>query len=109
MSAKLIHLSGLNGIRAIAAFGVVMAHITLSLGDFHLSPILFYTIKNGKVHGWSLAGFGVSMFFALSGFLITYLLLLEKEKRPIHIRNFYVRRALRIWPLYYLYLITSLI
>jgi peptidoglycan/LPS O-acetylase OafA/YrhL len=49
------------------------------------------------------------MFFALSGFLITYLLLLEKEQGGVDVRNFYVRRLLRIWPLYYAYLAASLL
>ena len=45
-------------------------------------------------------------FFVLSGFLITYLLLIEKEKYgQIAIKQFYVRRVLRIWPLYYLIVI----
>ncbi len=48
------------------------------------------------------------MFFALSGFLITYLLLVEKKKNSINVPHFYYRRILRIWPLYYLYLATSL-
>jgi peptidoglycan/LPS O-acetylase OafA/YrhL len=45
---------------------------------------------------------GVDIFFLLSGFLITYLLLLEQRRYGrIDIRSFYVRRVLRIWPLYY--------
>lgn len=45
---------------------------------------------------------GVSFFFVLSGFLITYLLIKEKEfTGKIHLREFYIRRILRIWPLYY--------
>lgn len=52
--------------------------------------------------------FGVDVFFLISGFLITYLLLAEKEKAgKIHIKNFYLRRVLRIWPLYYLLIIIS--
>lgn len=45
---------------------------------------------------------GVQIFFVLSGFLITYLLLAEVDKKgKIDVPKFYVRRALRIWPLYY--------
>jgi peptidoglycan/LPS O-acetylase OafA/YrhL len=45
---------------------------------------------------------GVNFFFVLSGFLITYLLLSEQKNfRRIHLGNFYIKRALRIWPLFY--------
>lgn len=48
-------------------------------------------------------GIGVSFFFVLSGFLITYILLFEKEtKNKINLKKFFIRRILRIWPLYYL-------
>ena len=47
--------------------------------------------------------FGVHIFFVISGFLITYLLLLEmKTNEKINVGRFYLRRILRIWPLYYL-------
>ncbi len=52
--------------------------------------------------------FGVDIFFLISGFLITYLLLKEKEKYgSISIKKFMMRRGLRIWPLYYLIVITA--
>jgi len=58
--------------------------------------------------GWMLAGvaragaLGVDLFFALSAYLITELLLRERRSRgAIDIRAFYIRRILRIWPLYY--------
>lgn len=45
---------------------------------------------------------GVNFFFVLSGFLITYLLIKEKKRNgKIHIVNFWIRRVLRIWPLYF--------
>ena len=94
-----VHLSGLNGIRAIAALAVVFSHLGMDSESFGIEA----------VHGIDLAGFGVTIFFCLSGFLITYLLLLEKEQAVINIRNFYLRRLLRIWPLYFLYLFICLI
>jgi peptidoglycan/LPS O-acetylase OafA/YrhL len=91
------HLKGLNGLRAIAALAVVVSHTLLAGPSFGLPA---------RQKGLDLAGFGVTIFFALSGFLITYLLLLEKEKfATINIKAFYIRRILRIWPLYYFYLI----
>lgn len=57
-----------------------------------LSPLIAYS-----------SALGVVFFFVLSGFLITFLLLKEKEQNnSIAIKKFYLRRALRIWPLYYL-------
>jgi len=90
-----IYLPGLNGIRAIAALAVVFSHINNRLDYFKLP-------KNKLL---DLANFGVTIFFTLSGFLISYLLLKEKEKTgTINIKMFYIRRVLRIWPLYFVYL-----
>jgi len=103
---KTLHLQGLNGLRAIAAIAVVISHTALSLKEFGLIATIFGSDKNGNPKGLLLASYGVSIFFALSGFLITYLLLKEKEKtKNINIKKFYIRRILRIWPLYYLYII----
>jgi peptidoglycan/LPS O-acetylase OafA/YrhL len=95
-NSKKIYLPGLNGIRAIAAVSVVASHINHRSIGFGLPkmPLL------------DLAGYGVTMFFVLSGFLITYLLLKEKEiTNNINYKFFFIRRALRIWPLYFLYLL----
>lgn len=92
-----LHLSGLNGVRTIAAISVVVSHTRLAMDRFGLP-----TMKSVDF-----AEYGVTMFFALSGFLITYLLLLESEVRKISIRQFYIRRILRIWPLYYAYLLIA--
>ena len=91
-----IYLPGLNGIRSIAAIAVVASHINhRSTGfGFRELPLL------------DMAGYGVTMFFVLSGFLITYLLLKEKEiTKTINFKFFFIRRALRIWPLYFIYLL----
>lgn len=51
----------------------------------------------------------VSFFFMLSGFLLTYILLSEKEKTgTVSVKKFYIRRILRIWPLYYLLVVLAL-
>lgn len=107
---EIVYLEGLNGIRAMAAMAVIISHITLSLHRFDLDPYLFGSFDDGNPRGLDMAGYGVSMFFALSGFLITFLLLKEKQDRSkINVRKFYVRRILRIWPLYYAYLLLCLV
>lgn len=95
MHKKFFYLSGLDGIRSIAALAVLLSHIQIVYGD----------VLDGIKGGMEAASYGVSVFFTLSGFLITYLLLLEKgQTGTVHIAKFYMRRILRIWPLYYLYL-----
>jgi peptidoglycan/LPS O-acetylase OafA/YrhL len=97
-----VYFPGLNGLRFIAAAAVIISHIELIKSTFgfkdHWSHPLFFT----------LGSLGVFFFFVLSGFLITYLLLVEKEMMSeIKIKKFYVRRILRIWPLYYLIVIVG--
>ena len=95
-----IYLPGLNGLRAIAASAVIISHIGLHLDMFGLV----------KLGGYDLGSFGVTIFFTLSGFLITYLLLCENLlKSAIDVRKFYIRRILRIWPLYFAYLFIVLL
>ncbi len=60
-----------------------------------MKSVMNFLFQNGNV--------GVNIFFVLSGFLITFLLIKEKElKGTISLSNFYMRRILRIWPLFYL-------
>lgn len=103
MAQKPVYFPGLNGIRAIAAIAVVISHTRIALRDFHLNGV-----ADSETRGLLLAAYGVSIFFVLSGFLITYLLQAEKETAPIDVKKFYCRRILRIWPLYYLYLSAAL-
>lgn len=70
---KRLHLKGLNGLRAIAAISVVIAHI-------HLDGFVY----NDRWPRW-LGTYSVTIFFTLSGFLITYLLLNEKQRTVISI------------------------
>lgn len=75
-----VQLKGLNGIRAIAAMAVVIFHTGAEFKSF---------VFESTIHT-SLGGFGVSMFFTVSGFLITYLLLFEKEQFcSVRIKYFY--------------------
>ncbi len=104
-----IHLKGLNGLRAIAAITVVLFHISLSLQLFGLDPyIIWGKLEENKPFGFRVGSYAVTIFFTLSGFLITYLLLKEQQVREISLKNFYIRRTLRIWPLYFLILFISL-
>ncbi len=106
---QVLHFRGLNGLRAIAALSVLFSHTTMGLSSFGLNSHIFGSYPDGNPKATLLAGFGVTIFFALSGFLITYLLLEEKRTKEINIKNFYIRRILRIWPLYYLYFILSIL
>jgi len=108
--SQLVYLRGLNGIRAIAATAVLLSHINMSLKTFNISNVSLFGFRNGAQQAWNLGEQGVTIFFVLSGFLITYLLLLENNKKgTINRKHFYIRRILRIWPLYYLYLFLAVI
>jgi len=83
---------GLDGLRAIAAVLVIFFHVGGPQSKF--------------LSGW----IGVHTFFVLSGFLITTLMLREKDKTGrISLRDFYLRRIFRIVPLYYLGLLITVI
>jgi peptidoglycan/LPS O-acetylase OafA/YrhL len=80
----------LDGLRAVAALLVVFFH--------------FAGPKYSWLSGWT----GVDVFFALSGFLITTLMLREESgKGKVSLRNFYIRRVFRIMPVYYVVLFAA--
>lgn len=96
------YFENLNGLRAIGALSVFFFHafsIGNSLwGDFYQETYFQWIAKI-----FSKGNYGVSLFFVLSGFLITYLLLYEaKAKGSINVFGFFMRRLLRIWPVYFI-------
>ncbi len=101
MDKKRIYFPGLNGVRFIAVLLVLLDHLELFKNYFG-----FKTLWTPAYSSY-LGSAGVTIFFVLSGYLITYLLLTEKKESGIKIKNFYIRRILRIWPLYYLIIIIS--
>ncbi len=95
----LSYFPNLDGLRFLAAFGV-MIHHTEQLKAMWQLPNSWDNACVGL-----LGKLGVVLFFVLSGFLITYLLLAEERKYgSIRLGRFYMRRILRILPLYYLIL-----
>jgi peptidoglycan/LPS O-acetylase OafA/YrhL len=79
-----------DGLRGLSILAVFVAH-----SEFLRALPHGHFLEYGRV--------GVDLFFVLSGFLITGILL-DTRASPHYFRNFYARRALRIWPLYYVIL-----
>jgi peptidoglycan/LPS O-acetylase OafA/YrhL len=92
----------LDGLRGIAILLVLMGHSFFDL-DAHYAhhPGLNWLVKMGRF-SWS----GVDLFFVLSGFLIGGILL-DARDSPNYFKTFYIRRAYRILPLYFLVLIVG--
>ena len=80
------YFSGLDGLRALSVVAVIGCHVA--------GPQAIHLLNQGNK--------GVDLFFAISGFLVTTLLLREyRERGSISLTSFYIRRSLRIFPLYY--------
>lgn len=103
------HFPELDGIRGIAILMVMLSHGMNGLGvvPWKGTPG-FYQWGRPVIHiflqGWG----GVDVFFALSGFLITGILL-RARKKPMYFSSFYARRTLRIFPIYYAFLVVTLL
>lgn len=103
-NAARVHFPGLNGLRFYAALLVVISHLEVAKSQVLGIASVFERLPVQLDVG-SLA---VRFFFVLSGFLITYLLLAERDAAgDIDVPRFYLRRALRIFPLYYLILLIA--
>src|SRR5437763_17022422 len=86
------YLPQLDGIRAVAVTLILLVHCVIVPGHGTAAWILRNVLWNGWI--------GVDLFFVLSGYLITSILL-RARTRPHYFRNFYARRFLRIFPPYY--------
>ena len=101
------YFKNLDGLRFIAAFFVILGHCQSIIANAYLDkkmvvPYQPYANKS--------AVFGVDFFFVLSGFLIAYILIGElKTTGTIQVKQFYIRRSLRLWPLYLLVGVVSIL
>ncbi|MGA3210374.1 MAG: acyltransferase [Terriglobales bacterium] len=86
------YIPELDGLRAFAIGAVLFVHCNFGFQS--------HALEKMRSYGWV----GVDLFFAISGYLITSILVSSRDQ-PHYYRNFYARRGLRIWPLYYLLLL----
>ncbi|HEY9176748.1 MAG TPA: acyltransferase, partial [Flavipsychrobacter sp.] len=89
------HFQTFDALRFFAFFKVFLLHLPITA-----FPWFNYLRAGG--------GIGVQFFFVLSGFLITYIILEEKDRTgQFNLKHFFARRILRIWPLYYLMILVA--
>jgi peptidoglycan/LPS O-acetylase OafA/YrhL len=91
------HLSSIDGWRAVSIILVLGGHCRCAIG---------FPPKWTSAFAWLFdADLGVRFFFVISGFLITYLLVQERQRKgDVSLKKFYIRRALRILPVYYAFM-----
>lgn len=103
MERKSDRIPSLDGLRALSIVMVLFGHLS-GTGGFPSS------IAQSERWLGDLAHLGVIVFFVISGFLITSLLISEKEKTgSISLRKFYLRRVLRIFPAFYAFILCMIV
>jgi peptidoglycan/LPS O-acetylase OafA/YrhL len=101
-AASIPRIPSLDGLRALSIFLVVALHTLQRFSLSHHVPWFWFAVFDGST--------GVFIFFVISGYLITSLLLHEHQKRgSISLRGFYLRRAMRILPPLYAYVAVLLL
>src|SRR5215467_6179305 len=91
----------LDVLRFFAFLGVFIFHAAPRTMDFYDRAGYPHWLSSLLIPTFGAGAYGVDLFFALSAYLITSLLLREREAAgKLDLRSFYVRRILRIWPLY---------
>jgi peptidoglycan/LPS O-acetylase OafA/YrhL len=102
--SKSFYRPELDCLRFFAFLAVFVHHTMPREIDFYVAHHLPAALSNVAYAG----SFGVDLFFCLSAFLITELLLREKEEVGyLNVKAFYIRRILRIWPLYFAFVLFS--
>ncbi|MEX2261328.1 MAG: acyltransferase family protein [Bryobacteraceae bacterium] len=91
-------LPELDGLRSVAALAVVIVHYTPVTAPTHAIPVVLSSVGSKL----SIANLSVAFFYGLSAFLLTYIELRRRDAgRPMSLAHFFLRRACRIWPLYF--------
>lgn len=104
-----LYLPQLDAMRFMAFLAVFCIHSLPSVDPRTHAPGVGRLLAKAEFVTQRAGGNGVGLFFLLSAFLITELLRRERETTgEIHLRKFYARRLLRIWPLYYAVLLIGL-
>jgi len=99
------HIPELDSIRGLAAISVLWLHIDMTTSGASWTaakPEWFILLEKAS----GIGSYGVDVFFVLSGFLITSLLL-ERRRQPDYFRDFYWKRILRIQPVYFMHLVAA--
>jgi peptidoglycan/LPS O-acetylase OafA/YrhL len=102
------HLQQLDGLRGLAAICVVIAHYRR--GPIAIPAGSFAAAFSDFASRYSIGNLSVAFFFSLSSFLLTYLAITEFSRtNHFSIKRFFLRRILRIWPLYYFVFVVLLV
>ena len=89
------YFGGMDVLRFICATGVIFHHATQTLQEKGVTTKAAETLHYA-------GSFFLDVFFIISGFLISLILMKEHEKGTFSLKNFFMRRIIRIWPLYFL-------
>lgn len=95
------YFGGMDVLRFICAVGVIFHHATQILSEKGVPT------KAAEIHKYS-GSFFLDVFFIISGFLISLILMKEHETGSFSLKNFFMRRIIRIWPLYFLAVIVKI-
>lgn len=101
MEGRVRHIKSLDGLRGFAVLAVLWSHF-LPIEGMYISKV-FFGLGDFLGAGY----FGVDLFFVLSGFLITRIMLQERAEGFFSLKFFYVKRFFRIFPIFYISILVS--